>query len=317
MDKKVFSIFIFSLLFLFFVSSVSAVSIEDNNMTSLSYGSNTYQNIANDISNDEIQSKFDNAKDGDTFVFTDKEYNDISLVVDKKLNILSKNASIVYSSDKLTDKARDLGLDKTFGFYFTSKSAGSGLSGITIVAYNSDCGVIVDNTKNVLVKDNLIVGGKNCILVKNSDKITVLGNDISKASQNGLQLKDVKNSSVSKNMISYNGLSGIETSNIYYCNITNNTVHHNNLNGISTFNKSSHTLINRNNVFENTNGIYVNSTSSNDVVKTNSLTNNRKDPRSSMGGFETGNGFLLGSGFKSSGSTILKVEYNYLAHNEK
>ena len=110
MDKKVFSIFIFSLLFLFFVSSVSAVNIEDNNMTSLSDGSNTNQNIANDISNDEIQSKFDNAKDGDTFVFIDTEYNDISLVVDKKLNILSKNASIVYSSDKLTDKAKNLGL---------------------------------------------------------------------------------------------------------------------------------------------------------------------------------------------------------------
>ena len=46
------------------------------------------------------------------------------------------------------------------------------------------------------------------------------------------------------------------------------------------------------------------------------MTHNRKDPRSSMGGFETGNGFLLGSGFKSSGKSILKVEYNYLAYNE-
>jgi hypothetical protein len=35
-----------------------------------------------------------------------------------------------------------------------------------------------------------------------------------------------------------------------------------------------------------------------------------------MGGFETGNGFLLGNGFKSNGKSILKVEYNYLAHNE-
>jgi parallel beta-helix repeat protein len=190
------------------------------------------------------------------------------------------------------------------------------LSGITIVASNSDCGVIVDNAKNVVVKDNRIVGGKNCILVKNSDKIVVSGNDILKASQNGLRLQDVKNTLVYDNSISYNKWSGIETSNIYYCNITNNTIHHNNLNGISTFNKSSHTLIARNNVYENTNGVYINSTSTNDVVKTNSLTNNRKDPRSSMGGFETGNGLLLGSGFKSSGSTILKVEYNYLAHNE-
>lgn len=316
MNKQVFSIFIFSLLFLLFVSSVSAINIEGNNMTVLSDGSSNYQTITGDLSNDEIQSKFDNAKDGDTFEFTDKEYNGISLVVDKKLNILSKNESIVYSSNKLTDKAKDFGLDKTFGFYFTSKSGGSVLSGITIVATGSDCGVIVDNAKNVVVKNNNIIGGKNGVLVQNSDRIIVRGNDISKATNNGLQLKNVKNSLVSDNHISHNGLSGIETSNIYYCNITNNTIHHNNLNGISTFNKSSHTLINRNNISENTNGIYVNSTSSNDVVKTNSLTNNRKDPRSSMGGFETGNGFLLGSGFKSSGSTILKVEYNYLAHNE-
>ena len=75
-------------------------------------------------------------------------------------------------------------------------------------------------------------------------------------------------------------------------------------------------MINENTVYENTNGVYINSTSTNDVVKTNSLTHSRKDPRSSMGGFETGNGFLLGSGFKSSGDSILDVKYNYLAHNE-
>ena len=316
MDKKVLILFFLSLLFLLLVSSVSATNIYGNNMTLLSDSGDNYETITADLSNEDIQSKFDNAKEGDTFEFTDKEYNDISLVVNKKLNIVSKNDSVVYTSGKLTDKAKNLGLDKTFGFYFTSKSAGSVLSGITIVASNSDCGVIVDNAKNVVVKDNKIVGGKNCILVKNSDKIVVSGNDILKASQNGLQLQDVKNTLVYDNSISYNKWSGIETSNIYYCNITNNTIHHNNLNGISTFNKSSHTLIARNKVYENTNGVYINSTSTNDVVKTNSLTNNRKDPRSSMGGFETGNGLLLGSGFKSSGSTILKVEYNYLAHNE-
>ncbi|MDO5861022.1 right-handed parallel beta-helix repeat-containing protein, partial [Methanobrevibacter sp.] len=259
---------------------------------------------------------FDNANDGDTFEFTSSEYRNISLVVDKKLNIVSKNNSTVYASNKLTDKAKSLEIDKTFGFYFTSKSAGSVLSGITIIASDCDCGVIVDNAKNVVIKDNNVVGAKNCILAKNSDSIIIYGNNISKATNNGLQINDVKNSLIRDNYISYNKLSGIKTSNIYYCNITNNTIHHNGLNGISTFNKSSHTEISRNTVSDNTNGIYINSTSTNDVVKTNSLTYNRKDPRSIMGGFETGNGFLLGSGFKSSGSTILKVEYNYLAHNE-
>lgn len=315
MVKKVFNLFIISLLFLFLVSVVSASDVQDDNMTILSNGDN-YYTIGSDLSNDDIQTKFDNANDGDTFEFTDMEYKNVSLVVNKKLNIISKNNSTIYTSNLITCKAKDSGIDKTFGFYFTSKSAGSILSGITIVASNSDYGVIVDKSNNVKINENKITDGKNGVLIKNSDKITLYGNDISKAKGSGVRLQDTKNSLIKNNEISYNKLSGIETSNIYYCNITNNTIHHNDLNGISTFNKSSHTLINENNVYENTNGIYINSTSTNDVVKTNSMTYSRKDPRSIMGGFETGNGFLLGSGFKSSGSSLLKVEYNYLAHNE-
>lgn len=316
MNKKVLNLFIISFLFLFLVSSVSANDIEDNNLTIASDGSANPEEITSDLSNDDIQSKFDNAKDGDSFEFIDKEYRDVSLVVNKKINIYSNNSAVIYTSDKLTDKVKDAGIDKTSGFYFTSKSAGSVLSGITIMASNSDCGVIVYNTNDVVVEDTKIVGGKNCILVQNSNRIMVSNNDISKATGNGVQLKDVRNSVVKNNQISYNKLSGIQTSNIYYCNITNNTIHHNNLNGISTFNRSSHNTIERNNIYENVNGVYINSTSSYDVVKTNSLTHNRKDPRSSMGGFETGNGFLLGSGFRSSGESQLSVEYNYLAGNE-
>ena len=314
MAKKVFNLFFISLLFLFLVSSVSAADIHDGNMTILSSGGNHF--ITSDLSNDDIQSQFDNANDGDTFEFTDPEYQDISLVVDKKLNIISKKDSVVYVSDEVSDKARDMGINKTFGFYFTSNAAGSVLSGITLIASNGDYGIVVDNSKNIKITNNNVTGGGNGVLIKNSDKITLSENDISKAKQNGVQLQNVKNSIIEKNVISLNKKSGIETSNIEYCKILNNTIHHNGLNGISTFNKSSHNLISGNNVYENTNGIYINSTSTNDVVKSNSMTHNRKDPRSSMGGFETGNGLLFGSGFKSQGDSILKVEYNYLAHNE-
>lgn len=313
MDKEIVILFIISLLFLFLVSSVNAADDYVINMTAISNGCDNHHIITSNLSNDDIQSKFDNANSGDTFEFTDREYKNISLVVDKKLNIISKCNSVVYTSG---DGTKNSGFDKTFGFYFTSNSTGSLLSGLTIVAFGSDCGVIVDNAKNVVVKDNRIAGGKNCILLCNADKITISDNDISNAQCNGLQLKNVRNSLIGNNIISYNGMSGIETSNIYRCNITKNTIHHNGLNGISTFNESSDTLINRNNIYENTNGIYINSTSKNDAVKSNSVTYSRKNPRSSMGGFETGNGFLLGAGFKSSGSSLLKVEYNYLAHNE-
>ena len=311
MDKKVFNLFFISLVFLFLVSAVSA---QDGNMTVLSSGGNHI--ITSDLSNEDIQSQFDNANDGDTFEFTDNEYQDISLVVDKKLNIVSKKDSVVYASDEVSDKARDMGIDKTFGFYFTSNAEGSVLSGIIIIASNCDNGIIVDNSKDIKIINNKVTGGQNGVLIRNSDKVTLCENHISNAKQNGVQLQNVKNSLIEKNDISYNKKSGIETSNIEYCKILNNTIHHNDLNGISTFNKSSNTLIYGNNVYENTNGIYINSTSTNDAVKSNSMTHNRKDPKSSMGGFETGNGLLFGAGFKSSGDTILQVEYNYLAHNE-
>lgn len=316
MNKNVYNLLFIFICFLFLVSAVNATDVQDDNMTIITSGSNNYHTITSDLSNNDIQSKFDSANDGDTFEFTDKEYNDISLVVDKKLNIVSKCDSVVHTSSELSDRAKDLRIDKTFGFYFTSNSAGSVLSGITIIASNSDYGIVVDNTNNVKINNNKVTGGTTGVLVEDSDKITLLANDISKAMGNGVQLRDVKNSLVKSNEISYNKLSGIETSNIYGCTITNNTIHHNDLNGISTFNSSTNTLINENNVYENTNGIYLNSTSVNDVVKSNSMTFNRKDPRSSMGGFETGNGLLFGAGFKSKGDTKAKIEYNYMAHNE-
>lgn len=314
MDKKVFNLFFIALLFLLLVSVVSATDNQDDNITILASGSNYV--ITSDLSNDDIQSKFDNAKDGDTFEFSDYEYRDISLVVDKKLNIISKNNSIVYTYGSLTDNAKSRGIDKTFGFYFTSKSVGSILSGITIIASDSDYGVIVDNSNNIKIKDNKIVGGQNCILVMNSNKMAISNNDISKAKSDGIKLNNIKDSLIENNIISYNKKSGIETTDMSYCNITNNTIHHNGLNGITVNGITSHNLINRNNVYENTNGIYINSTSSYDEVKSNSMTSNRRDPRSIMGGDETGNGFLLGGGFKSSGKSLLKVGYNYLAHNE-
>lgn len=316
MNKKAFNLFFISLLFLLLLSSVSAIDSQECNDTLLSDGDADYQIVTSDLSNEDIQNLFDNANSGTTFEFTDNEYNNISLIVDKKLNIVSKKNSTVYASDSVTDKAKSFGIEKTFGFYFTKNSAGSILSGITILASDCDNGIVVDGAKNVNITDNTVSGGTNGVLVKNSNNIIIEGNDISKARKNGLQLLDVKNSLINNNTISYNKKSGIETSNIDYCNITNNDVHHNDLNGISTYNRSSYNLIKWNSLYENVNGIFINSTSVYDVVTANSLTYNRKDPRSSMGGFETGNGLLFGSGFKSEGASRLIFQYNYLAHNE-
>lgn len=306
MDKKVFCLFFICFIGLFVISSVNAV---EDKITS------DYQ-VTSDLSNEDIQKVFDSANDGDTIEFKSKEYKNISLVVDKKLNIISKvNSNIHVSFD-----IKNLRINKTFGFYFTPNSKGSLLSGITIVANSADYGIVLNSSDNTIIKNNIITGGANSILIRNSHNVGLTYNDISKAIKNGVQLQNVKNSLFYNNKISYNGRSGIETSNIDNNNISYNIIHHNRFNGISMYNESSSNSIKHNNVYENTNGIYIDSNSKYDIINANTFTSNRRDPNCELGGYESGNGLLFGADFKTAkeGSAArLQVKYNVLTHNEQ
>ncbi len=318
MNKKVSMLLFICLICLLLVSAVNATDINNNNLTSQS---NSYQ-ITDELSNDDIQVLFDNANDGDTVEFTSKEYSDISLVVDKKLNIVSNTKTKIYVSDSISSKAQDLGIDKTFGFYFTSNSGGSILSGITIITDSNDYGVIVDSSDNTTINNNVITGGNRAgILVKNSDYVDVSFNSVSKSKGDGIQIKDVGFSTIKNNTISNNGRSGIETSNINNNSIVYNEIHHNVLNGITLQNRSYGNIIKHNTAYENLNGIFINSTSSYDIINANSFTSNRRNPsiKETGGVYETGNGLLFGSGFKTLKENTpgrLEIKYNVLAHNE-
>ena len=320
MDKKILNILFICMIGLFLISSVNAADDLETNDTLASDNLN-YQ-ITSNLSNNDIQGMFDNANDGDTFEFVDTEYNGISLVVDKKLNIVSKSYSVIHADNHISCKAQSLGITNTFGFYFTSNGGGSLLSGIKILAPNCDYGIVVDSSDKNVIKNNAITGGKNAVLIKNSNGVDLIGNDISQASVNGLQLHDVRNSVISKNTITYNGKSGIETSNIYYCNITDNVIHHNGYNGISMYGASIGNNIKHNDVHDNDNGIFINSTSSYDVISANSFTYNHNDIFNEEigGGSETGNGLLFGSGFRTAregSASRLVFQYNVLAHNQQ
>jgi len=318
MNKKVSMLLFICLICLLLVSAVNATDINNNNLTSQS---NSYQ-ITDELSNDDIQVLFDNANDGDTVEFTSKEYSDISLVVDKKLNIVSNTKTKIYVSDSISSKAQDLGIDKTFGFYFTSNSGGSILSEITIITDSNDYGVIVDSSDNTTINNNVITGGNRAgILVKNSDYVDISFNSVSKSKGDGIQIKDVGFSTIKNNTISNNGRSGIETSNINNNSIVYNEIHHNVLNGITLQNRSYGNIIKHNTAYENLNGIFINSTSSYDIINANSFTSNRRNPsiKETGGVYETGNGLLFGSGFKTLKENTpgrLEVKYNVLAHNE-
>jgi len=310
--NKVLNILIICLFALCLVSSVSANDKILNN----DFTNGTTYSVTSDLSNGEIQTMFDGASNGDTFEFTSKSYDDISLVVDKQLKIVSSKNSTINVSTSLTDKAKNMGLSNTFGFYFTQNSSGSILSGLDIIATSADYAVILDKSSNTIVENNVISEAQNNVLVKNSSNVQINKNYIHDALNNSLQVRDINNISIFNNTIAFNGRSGIETSNMFLSLIAWNEVYHNAFNGISIFNKSSNNEVIYNHVYENTNGIYLDAQSYGDKFLYNTLEFNRMDPNSELGGFETGNGFLFGEDFESSKKLIPDISYNALMHNE-
>lgn len=276
----------------------------------------TIYDVSSDLSNDDIQSMLDNAGQGDTFNFVSKEYKGISLVVDKKVNIISNVNSTVYTSGELSNKAQELNIDKTFGFYFTKNSAGSVLSGFNIVAASSDYGVIVDNSDNTIIRENSIVDAGNNVLVKNSKNVTLFGNVLNNAKENGLQLKNVSSCYVANNTMMFNGRSGIGIYDIDNSNITSNYCCNNSFNGISLYGKSFNNSYTHNFLNYNTNGIYINCQSWGDEIKANTMIHNIQNPDCELGGFESGNGLLFGDAYSAVANNGVYVSYNSFAHNE-
>ena len=310
--NNVLNIFIIFLFALCLVSSVSANEYNSNN----DFANGTTYSITSDLSNGEIQTMFNGASNGDTFEFTSKSYDNISLFVDKQLKIISNKNSIINVATSLTDKAKDMGLSNTFGFYFTQNSSGSILSGLNIIAANADYAVILDKSSNTIVENNEISQALNNVLVKNADNVQISENYIHNATNNSLQVQDINNISIFNNTIAFNGRSGIETSNMFDSLITWNEVYFNAFNGISMYNKSSNNKVMYNHVYENTNGIFLNAESYGDKFLYNTLEYNRMDPNSELGGFETGNGFLFGEEFETSKKQLPDISYNALMHNE-
>ena len=238
------------------------------------------------------------------------------VILDKQLKIVSHKNSTINVAASLTDKAKNMGLSNTFGFYFTQNSSGSVLSGLNIIATSADYAVILDKSSNTIVENNVISEAQNNVLVKNSSNVQINKNYIHDAINNSLQVQDINNISIFNNTIAFNGKSGIETSNMFFSLILWNEVYHNAFNGISMFNKSSNNEVMYNHVYENTNGIYLDAQSYGDKFLYNTLEFNRMDPNSELGGFETGNGFLFGEDFESSKKQLPDISYNALMHNE-
>ena len=84
------NIIIISLVIILSFCLITSVSAASNNSTNTYLNNTSYTHIVtSNMSNNEIQSVIDNANNGDTVKFNSKKYNNVSLIINKKLNIIT------------------------------------------------------------------------------------------------------------------------------------------------------------------------------------------------------------------------------------
>ncbi|ADZ09912.1 parallel beta-helix repeat [Methanobacterium lacus] len=244
------------------------------------------------MKNSDIQNLIDNAKSGDTIKFNGGDYQNVSIVINKKLNVVGTKNVVLNGTDSADSNGKT-----TFVFYFTSKSSGTVLSGFNINTY-TDYAVILNNVNNVNIANNNINGGaKGSIYVASSSNINLTQNTIKNSDGNGVTIDSSKSVTLYKNLINHNHGDGVTVLNTQITNFTLNKISYNELNAI-TLKNSNNTLIHNNSINNNKgNGIDLYNT------KTTNITGNNIT-------YNILNGILF-----DGCTTFTYVSYNYFIHN--
>ncbi len=323
--------------------------------TNMSPASAATINIAPGLQNYDIQTLINGSNQGDTINFLGSSYSNISLIINKKLNIISNKNTIIISNN--SNNIPGLG---TFAFYFTNTSLGSVIAGFNIIT-NSDYGIIAENVKNITINSNNISGGhEDSVYLKNVSYSNLNQNNLTNSGGNGLNIENSKNVSANKNLIKNNINSGINISNssnigitsnniinnnlsglsvyssknvsvknntlenneygaylsnTYKINITGNKIDKNRINGISLEDTTENTSISQNNITSNINGIYIDSYSVNDTIINNTIENSVKSTLTYIDVFDTGDGIGLGDNYQES-NNLINILYNIIVGNQ-
>lgn len=244
------------------------------------------------MKNSDIQNLINNAKSGDTIKFNGGDYQNVSLVINKKLNVVGTKNVVLNGTDSADSNGKT-----TFVFYFTNRSSGTVLSGFNINT-NTDYAVILNNVNNVIIANNSINGGaKGSIYVASSSNINLTQNTIKNSVGNGLTIDSSKSVTLYKNLINHNHGDGVTVLNSQITNFTLNKISFNGINAI-TLKNSNNTVIHNNSINNNNgNGIDLYNT------KTTNITGNNIT-------YNILNGILF-----DGCTTFTYVSYNYFIHN--
>lgn len=225
------------------------------------------------LSNSQIQQIIDNAKANNVILFKGDVYENVNLVINKRLTLLSKSNTILKSSSNspvITIKGND--------------ASSTTVKGFTI---KSNKGISISNANYVTISKNEITTSSNAISANNVKYLNITGNDIVKNGENGIVLTQSESSYITHNDISNNGGNGIVLSKSKNTYIYYNTINCNGKNGIFTTDKVGSTdygsgpenlFIGKNTINKNKrSGLYLDVAGNNLKITNNEISKNDED----------------------------------------
>ena len=181
--------------------------------------------VASGLNNNEIQQIIDNAKPKNIILFEGKTYENINLVINKRLTLISYSNTVLNSNSNspvFAINGKSSSSTKISGFKISSK--GNGIS--------------IKDSDYVTVAKNTISTSSSAIVANNVVYLNITNNNIINNANNGIELSQSTNSYILNNKIS-NNKNGIVLSKSKNTYIYSNTISNNDENGIYTTNKIS------------------------------------------------------------------------------
>jgi parallel beta-helix repeat protein len=211
-----------------FVGPVSAATVDVQNASY--YSSGTSLSL-----NEQIQSILDGASSGDTIKFLGNVYENLQLIINKKLNIVTNGTRISGSNSS----------GSAVFLINGSQASGTQIKGFTINT-GSGSGVLVNNTRNVTLSNDQISSTNGSAVTANKSSSTVIKNSNITNSNTGITVSNSNNTKILGNRIT-NSTNGVTINNSVNTTINNTIVSNSKNNGIQVYN-SSRTFINNSTV---------------------------------------------------------------------
>jgi outer membrane protein assembly factor BamB/nitrous oxidase accessory protein NosD len=216
--------------------------------------------------NDEVQTILDNAAAGSNIVFLGQLYENLHLVLNKQLNLISN----VGTKISLSNSSAVFLINGT-------QASGTTIKGFIIINTGSGSGIIVNNTHNVTISNSQISSTRGTAVQVNGSSNTTIRSSSIYNSTTGISVSGSTGTQVNDNNI-YNNTNGLIIENSENTSTNQNQITGNTKNGASV-SKSNTTTINGNTIKNNGNtstngsGIYLeNSTNLN--ISSNEINEN-------------------------------------------